>query len=408
MLEAKISRRPTLFELCKTSLYIGAISYGGPAILAQVKKLVVHQKNWLTEKDFLDGLSLAQILPGATGINIMGYIGYRIHKIWGGIFAPLCFVLPAFVSMLLLAAAYFIYGNLPVIQSAMLSLGALVVALLVNATLQLGQTVFKKINAKTLKGFFIALLTFAGAFFLHLNVLWLILLAGVLGVGFYYFTAEFEDEHLAPHPKSSHQAKLHADRLKFFDYLPVFGVLLVIGSILLWPNLRAIFTTFFGIGAFSFGGGFIAIPLIQHQIVDQLHWLSLVEFRDGIALGQVTPGPVFITATFIGYKVFGIVGASVATLEVFTPALTAMMLLAGVHAKVKELRLVKVVIKGFLAGFIGLLAAVTLQFAFSSLTDWSTWLIFLVSLFVLLYLKKDVLWVIIGTVLFSLFLTVLA
>ncbi|MFH0776751.1 MAG: chromate efflux transporter, partial [Patescibacteria group bacterium] len=334
MAKSKTTRRPTILNLCKTALYIGAISYGGPAVLAQAKKIVVHQKNWLTEKEFLDGLSLAQILPGATGINVMGYVGYRIHKIWGGILAPLFYVLPAVISMMILAWAYFQYGNLPVIQTIMLGLGALVVALLCNATLQLGQTVFKKIDTKTLKGFAIALLTFAGAFFLHLNVIWLVLLAGILGVGFYYFTAEFEDEHLTASHESRRHAKRSIQKFKLSEYLPILIALLLVGGILLQPRLREIFTTFFGIGAFSFGGGFIAIPLIQHQIVDQLHWLSLSEFRDGIALGQVTPGPVFITATFIGYKVLGVLGAFIATLAVFTPALTAMMLLSGLHAKV--------------------------------------------------------------------------
>jgi chromate transporter len=175
--------------------------------------------------------------------------------------------------------------------------------------------------------------------------------------------------------------------------------------VILWlPSLRPIFTTLFSIGTFSFGGGFIAIPLIQHQVVDQLQWLTLPEFRDGIALGQVTPGPVFITATFIGYKVLGILGALVATLGVFTPSLAAMMVLSGIHAKVKELKIAQVIIKGFLSGFIGLLLSVTLQFAFSSLVSWQTWLLFSASLIALLYFKLDVLWVILAAGILSVFL----
>jgi len=403
MSEAQKIQHPTLLQLCKTSLYIGAISYGGPAILAQVRRVIVKQKSWLTEKDFLDGLSLAQMLPGATGLNVMGYVGYRIHKIWGGILAPLFFVIPAVVSMLLLSWIYFRYGNLSIIQSIMAGLGALVVALLFNATLQLTKTVFKKINSKTLKGLLIAALTFTGAFFFKLNVIWLVLLAGLLGIGFYYFTAEFEDEYLDAQSNKKHPHH-HWDKLFPIDYLPAVLALAFIGIILWLPSLREIFTTFFSIGTFSFGGGFIAIPLIQHQIVDQLHWLTLPEFRDGIALGQVTPGPVFITATFIGYKVLSITGALVATLAVFTPSLTAMMILSGIHAKVKELKIAQVIIKGFLAGFIGLLASVTLQFAFSSLISWQTWLLFLASLCCLLYLKLDVLWVILGAAIVSVFL----
>ena len=134
-----------------------------------------------------------------------------------------------------------------------------------------------------------------------------------------------------------------------------------------------IFATFLKIGALAFGGGFTAIPLIQHVVVDGMHWLDLTAFRDGIALGQITPGPVFITATFIGYKVAGIIGALVATIGIFTPSLAAIILLGRAHAKVQNLKIVKVIIKGFLSGFIGLLLFIIYQFALHSLINWQTW-----------------------------------
>jgi len=166
--------------------------------------------------------------------------------------------------------------------------------------------------------------------------------------------------------------------------------------------MRQIVTTFWSIGLFAFGGGFTTIPLIQHQVVDSLHWLTVPQFVDGITMGQITPGPVFITATFIGYKVAGILGAIAATLAIFAPSLALMIGLADIHAKVRNLKIVKVFVKGFLAGFIGLLIAVTLQFAFKSLINWQAWLIFGASLFWLMYLKKDAIWAILGTVVLSL------
>ncbi len=129
-----------------------------------------------------------------------------------------------------------------------------------------------------------------------------------------------------------------------------------------------------------------------------MHWLDLKAFRDGIALGQITPGPVFITATFIGYKIQGVIGAVIATIGIFTPSLAAMMLLSRVHAKVKNFRIVKAVIRGFLSGFIGLLLFVVLQFGVHSLVDWRTWAVFALSVIYLLGWKKDVIWLILGTI----------
>ena len=171
-------------------------------------------------------------------------------------------------------------------------------------------------------------------------------------------------------------------------------------AIIFWlvDGTWTLFATFFKIGSLAFGGGFTAIPIIQSVVVDGMRWLDLTAFRDGIALGQITPGPVFITATFIGYKVQGIIGAIIATIGIFTPSLAAIILLSRAHAKIKNLRIVKAVIRGFLSGFIGLLLFVVLQFGVQSLVNWQTWAVFAVSVIYLWAWKKDVVWLILGTI----------
>jgi len=396
-------KKPTLFELLKTTTYIGVIGYGGPAILALMKKTFVHKKEWISEKEFMNALSLAQILPGATGVSVMGYIGFKLYKLWGGILAPLLYILPATIAMIVLAWAYFTFGDLSFVRALFAGLGALVVALLVNATMILGKSVFKKITVNDWKGFSISLATFTGIFFLKINIIWLILLAGALGFIFFYFTREFEFEKakngevLLAEPNMLKSVPLSAK-----DWVPVILVAIVFIIGLLVPYARDLITTFLGIGALAFGGGFTTIPLIQHQVVDAHNWLTVKEFVDGIALGQITPGPVFITATFIGYHVAAVFGALMATLAIFTPSLTAMILLADIHGRVQNLKIVKVVIKGFLSGFIGLLVAVTLQFAFKSLISWQAWLIFVLAIGWLMILKKNSVWAILGTVALSL------
>jgi chromate transporter len=398
-------KKPSLFELLRTTFYIGVIGYGGPAILALMKKTFVQEKEWISEKEFMNALSLAQILPGATGVSVMGYIGFKLRKLWGGILAPLCYILPATVLMIALAWAYFTYGELSFVKALFAGLGALVVALLVNATVVLGKSVFKKFSLTEWKGFSIAAVAFFGIYFFNLNVVWIILLAGILGFLLYYFTGKFEDiqaksgESLLAEPDVLAREPLSAK-----DFAPVFLIAAIFIVGLLLPYTRELITTFLSVGTLAFGGGFTTIPLIQHQVVDAHGWLTIKQFIDGIALGQITPGPVFITATFIGYRVAAIGGAILATLAIFTPSLIAMIALADIHGRVQNLKIVKVVVKGFLSGFIGLLLAVTLQFAFKSLVDWQAWLIFALAIVWLMVLKKNSVWAILGTIGLSLVL----
>ncbi len=399
-----MKQKPSLIEIIKTSLFIGITGYGGPAILAQMKKHLVEKNCWITEEEFMNTLSLSQILPGSTGVTLMGYFGYKLRGILGWIILPGLYILPAFIFTTILAQIYFEYHSLTIIQKFFMGLGALVVALLINAILMLGKSVFGKLDNRDYKGFSVAIVTFLLSAFSGINVILIILLAGVLGFLFYFFTHEYEGAKLHSHDK------LHINTLQKYSvdiklvYLLIF---LIIASLVLWFSHSVIWTlssTFFQIGLFAFGGGFGSIPLINSIVVNGFHWLTLLQFRDGIAIGQITPGPVFITAAFIGYKVYGWIGAFFATIAIFLPSLLFIILLGQFHEKIKHLKAVKVLVKGFQAGFIGIIAAVALQFGEKSLINWQTWAIFLAALFVLIKLKKDVIWVILGTAVVSLFL----
>jgi arsenate reductase len=282
--------------------------------------------------------------------------------------------------MLIASWAYFRYQGIKTIQSLFTGLGALVVALLVNATLKLGQSVLKPGTGAKYKDVLIAGMAFLAFYFGRANVIALTLGAGLLGLVFY---AKEPDENAKEYPG---EAAAHKEVVQK-PYAPLLATGIIALGMITFPLSRRMFATFFGIGTFAFGGGFAAIPLIQSRVVGQLHWLNLAQFRDGIALGQVTPGPVFITATFIGYKVMGWVGAFIATVAIFMPSLAAMIALSDMHDGVKHIKPVRAVIRGFLAGFIGLLAAVTLQFALKSLVGWRTWLVFAGSLAIAFPLK---------------------
>lgn len=151
------------------------------------------------------------------------------------------------------------------------------------------------------------------------------------------------------------------------------GMALVFGPHFWDPVLGQLNLLLMKLGVLAFGGGFTLIPLIQQEVVGRLGWLSTREFIDGIALGQVTPGPIVITATFVGYRVSGWIGATAATFAVFFPSFLVLVGTVPHFDRIKRLQIVQVMIRGILAGFIGLLVFVLWQFGQASLVDWKTW-----------------------------------
>ncbi|MBI2000521.1 MAG: chromate transporter [candidate division NC10 bacterium] len=172
------------------------------------------------------------------------------------------------------------------------------------------------------------------------------------------------------------------------------GAALVGGPQLWAPVLGRLNLLLMKLGLLAFGGGFTLIPLIQQEVVGRLGWLSTREFIDGIALGQVTPGPIMITATFVGYRIAGVVGAIASTLAVFFPSFLVLVATVPHFDRIKRLRTVQWMIRGVLAGFIGLLVFVLWQFGQASLVDWKTWGL-AAAAFIALWRKVDLL-VIVG------------
>jgi len=400
-------QKTSLKDLIKVSLYTGATAYGGPAMFSQIKKKFVTEKKWIDEKEFLDILSFVQILPGATGILTMACIGYKLRDVTGALVVSFFFILPTFLAITFLSYLYFNFRDLPLVKSLFTGLGAMVVALLINAVVTLGKTIFPKYSLRYYKGFLIAALIFMFSFWFRINFVYLIIDAGILGFLSYYFTGEYDEVSQSDNSfLPAFNKNLISNAIVRLGNYTIFIIanLVILLVMLFFPALQELFLSFFKIGMLAFGGGFNSIPLIQHETINIHHWLSLSEFRDGIALGQITPGPVLITSAFIGYKVYGFIGAVTATVAIFTPSLILLFLLYNVHAKLTKLPVINVIMKGILAGFIGLLVSTTIHFGIESLFDWKTWLVFSLSLIALVKFKIDPLWVIIGTIIISVIL----
>ena len=401
MIENKNQEHISFFDLIKAVFMIGITGYGGPALVGIIKNKFVEDKKWIEDKDFLEALSLSQILPGAISVTIIGYFGYKLKGFFGVLVLPFFFLLPAFTLIVSLSWAYFKFGNLQFIQTAFIGLGALVVALLVSATLTMGKSIFGKFSIANTKSYLISFIVFSLGYFLKINVIYLILFSGLLGFLLYFFTNELKDQKITVNENKNNNLPIHKNP---FYYFLIFALASLMFAYFFYPVLWNLFYNFFKIGMFGFGGGYTVIPLIQKQVVEELGLVTFSEFRDGIAMGQITPGPVFITTTFIGFKVAGLAGAIVSTIASYSPSLIAAVTFSKILLRVKHKKIVQVIIKGILAGFIGLLLTVVIKFGISSLINWQTWLIFMVSIILLPILKKDPLWAILATVLLTVIL----
>jgi chromate transporter len=168
--------------------------------------------------------------------------------------------------------------------------------------------------------------------------------------------------------------------------------------------LDRLMLSFLRVGALTFGGGYSAVPLFQREAVTATQWLTNKQFLDGLALGQITPGPVLITATFIGYRVAGVLGAVLGTIAVFLPGGLTMYFAASQHERVQHLRWLQALVKGIVAGFIGVLLNITIRLALQSIFDWKTIVLAVASTLALTVFRRDPLWVILGGAVLALLL----
>ena len=381
---------PSLISLFLRILKLGATAYGGPAMISQIKETTVTRYGWVKEAEFMRGVALCQLIPGATMVQIVTYVGYRIRGILGALTAAVAFVLPAFIALLVLSAIYFKFQTLWFIQALFKGLGAIVVAIILNACITFGRSVLKD-----WKVILIAALSFLG-FYFQWNFALIFLLAAVAGLLLHPKTPQTKIM-----PSSGELTGAKGREYLIVALLAALICLAFVFSYFVDPRITDLSLSLSKIGALAFGGGFTAIPLIQYEMVDRFHWLSTKEFLDGIALGQVTPGPILITSTFVGYKVSNLLGAFMATVGVFSPSFFILVLLIPYHDRLREVEKVRMMEQGVLGSFIGMLALVLFNFGRTSLVDIPSVLIS-VAAFVAIYRKVSLSYILLSGALLSL------
>ena len=378
---------PSLARLFFSFLKLGATAFGGPAMVPYIDKLAVERTGWLDENTFRDGVALCQTIPGATAMQTTAYVGFRVRGVAGAAVSFIGFGLPALLLMIGLSAFYVRSYTLPPVVSVFNGLQTIVVAIVANAAVSFG-----KASLKSFRDVFIALLA-AGMFGLRMSPIMVIILAGLLG--------------LVPYKRDSLPSSSVSSIRPLSSARPVLILAAVTACafVLLFVLDRKLFdlaAIMFRIDLFAFGGGFASVPLMFHEIVEVRSWMDAQTFLNGIALGQITPGPIVITATFVGYVVDGPLGAIVATISVFLPSF---LLVTGITPYFDRLRrsiYFSRAIGAILCSFVGLL--LTVAFRFGSNISWDPiHALLAAAAFAALLLKVEIIWIVLGGTVASVF-----
>lgn len=361
-------------------LRLGLTAFGGPAMVAYIRNVAVRKKRWLSEQSFEDGVVLCQSIPGATAMQAAAYVGLRASGPAGGLAAFVGFGLPAFTLMLVFSALYQAGRDFRPVLSAFRGLHVIVIALIVNAFLNFGRS--------SVKNWRDALLAGAAAAVLVLRANPILAIVGSAAVAMVLHRGLNLP---APKPTSSQASIRHLMRWPLVIALLTAGTLAAM--FFFHRRLFDLATIMLRVDLFAFGGGFASVPLMLHEIVDVRGWLDSNTFMDGIALGQVTPGPIVITATFVGYKVAGVLGAVVGTIAIFTPSFFMVLATVPYFDHLQQSLLFGRAIRGVLASFVGLLLAVAINFGLA--VSWTIpGAILAVAALSALLLKVDILWVV--------------
>jgi len=293
--------------------------------------------------------------------------------------------LPAFILMLVLSFLYFKYTNISWVQAVSRGMGAVVIALLLQALWRLSQAV-----RKHWLDVIIAILAL-GAFLLRINFLVVFLMAGILRMALGLWLGPV---HSRQNPPVVTTKPSLAPTLALIT-LVLGGIGLAVWVLgRLHPDLGRMAQIFLKIGVVSFGGGYAMIPILQWDVVNSLNWLTLKQFMDGILLGFVTPGPIIILSTFVGYKVYGLLGAGVATIAIFLPPILLIIFLTPYYQQVKETRWMRLAIQGILAALVGMLALVTLQMGWTALRGLPDLLLTAATTVALIAFEVNLLWIV--------------
>jgi chromate transporter len=365
-------------------LKIGSTAFGGfMALISVVQNEMVERRKLLTHSDMADGISLASILPGPVAVNVVAYVGYRLRGGLGAFVSAVGVILPAFILVVALSAVYFRWGQIPTVNKLFLGFIPAVTAIIVHAAWGMARKAALGLPEYAIAVIACLLLLYKGGFYVTLAI---IVGSGLIG---WLLFARFSRSSGGTAEKKPMQKKKGARLLALGAPLAVAPFLALDAGLAV-----KLFLTFAGMSMLLFGGGFVFIPLIEQIVVQEQAWLTHQEFIDAIALGQITPGPILISAAFIGYKVMGLLGAAIATVAIFLPPALLMLVSAHFLMRARKSTAVQAVMRGIRPAVIGMIAAAAWSIGITAVPNWLSAVIFLAALTVLFRFRVDVAWII--------------
>src|SRR5882724_9621370 len=342
-------------------LWLGTVGFGGPIALAgHMQQDLVEERHWISKQDYVEGLALAQLAPGPLAAQLAIYLGYVRNGILGATAVAVAFVLPSFLMVLALSAAYVRYGGLSWMQAIFYGIGASVIAIIARSAYKLTKLTLGK--DKLLWGIF-AVLAVTTAWTSR-EIVWLFLVAGVVSLLIKAMPTKAQVETVRPS-------------------IGLFMLPTLSGA----TGLFGIFLYFAKAGLFVFGSGLAVVPFLYGGVVQEHHWLTERQFVDAVAVAMITPGPVVITVAFIGYLVAGISGATAAAVGIFFPVYLVVVLLAPSYKRWAKNPQLNAFVRGVTAAATGAIAGAVIVLARRSIYDAATLTIALLSLVVLMRWK---------------------
>lgn len=374
-------RRP-LAEVATVSAKLGVIGFGGPAAhIALLRTEVVERRSWITDTEFLDLLAATSALPGPGSTQMVIAVGRRRAGWAGLVVAGACFIAPATAIVLLLAWLYVTFGHVPAVGGVLYGIKPVVMAVIVVSLWGLVRTA-----ARTGPAPVVIAAAAGGAFLAGVDPL-VVLGAGAVALAVFTNRRRL---HL-PGPAAAAPVLAVLARSAAAPVAPArHGARAA--TVGLWPIVRE----FAKLGVIVFGSGYVLLAFLQRDLVHQLHWLGARQLLDAVAAGQVTPGPVFTTATFVGYLVHGVSGALLATLAIFLPSFVMVAVLVPVLPRLRRSSWASGAIDGAGAAAVGLMAGVAVPLGRAAVVGPLTAVVAVVSLVVLARFRVNTAWMVLA------------
>lgn len=380
--------KPTITQIFTRFLKLGLTAFGGPAMVPYIRRMAVEDQQWISEESFRLGMSTIQVIPGATAMQIAAYVGLRSRGGFGALAAYVGFGLPAFLLMLGLTFLYATSQDIPAIAAAFSGLQLMVVALVLSAAIDFSRQYLDSMPSKILACTTGIWLGLKG------NPILALVVACIISI----FLFRNEQGRLVQTENKVSQHPFRAAGILLATFMGFLGFLWFF-----FPELSDLALLMVKIDCFAFGGGYVSVPIMLHEVVEVRGWLSPQQFMDGIALGQVTPGPIVMTGAFVGYLMQGVAGAVVATISVFTPSLIFVCAATPFADKLSASPIAQRALKGSLITLVGLMAAVAARFGVAM--DWGIMqALIALTAFTALRLRIDIIKVVLAGSLISAFI----